>query len=154
MAETALTQFWGEFEHNLDDRGRIVFPQDFRDSLRDEFVITRGPDRALLVFPLDVWNGIEQKLQSSVLQREMGFLQRMFGGRTIVKLDPQGRLVLPKHLREWAGFDDNNISVIVGQGPKIEIWSKERWREYNQKFTSDGLYAAAEAVGLAEAMPQ
>ena len=149
MPDTTYPQFWGEFEHSLDDRGRIVFPQEFRASLGEEFVISRGPDGALLIFPTMVWLEIEQKLQGAILQRETGFLQRMFGGRTFVRLDPQGRLVLPKHLREWAGFDDNNVSILVGQGPKIEVWSKTRWRAFHANFTYDRMYDAAEKVGLA-----
>jgi MraZ protein len=152
MAESTYLQFWGEFECTLDDRGRINFPHELRAGLEDEFVISRGPDNALLIFPMTVWVEIEQKLQDTILQRETGFLQRMFGGRTFVRLDPQGRLVLPKHLREWAGFEDNNLAVLVGQGPKIEVWSKSRWRAYQANFTYEGMYDAAEKVGLALAV--
>jgi len=148
----SMPRFWGEHEASLDDRGRILFPQDFRDLLADEFVLTRGPDRALLLFPTQVWVQIEQKLETAVLQRETGFLQRMFGGRAVVRLDPQGRLVLPKHLREWAGFEDARVAVVVGQGPKIEIWSKANWRDYNAGFTYERMYDAAEVVGIAEAI--
>ncbi|HSV72164.1 MAG TPA: hypothetical protein VLH79_00195 [Chthonomonadales bacterium] len=147
-----MKSFWGEHEASLDDRGRILFPQEFRNLLADEFVLTRGPDRALLLFPTAVWAEIEAKLDSAVLQRETGFLQRMFGGRAIVKLDPQGRLVLPKHLREWAGFDDVHVAVVVGQGPKLEIWSKANWRTYNGAFTYERMFDAAELVGIAKAI--
>jgi MraZ protein len=150
MENSTQNHFWGEYEHSIDDKGRVVIPQEFRASLSDEFVITRGPDNAILVFPIPVWNEIEQKLQAHVLHRYTGFLQRMLGGRTFVKPDPQFRLAIPKHLREWAGIDTEAL-ILIGQGPKIEIWTKSAWRAYNSKsFTYDAMYNATEAIGISE----
>ena len=153
MDTTADSQFWGEYEHGVDDKGRVVIPQDFRAGLGDEFVLTRAPDKAIFVFPKTIWADIEQRLRSSVLQRQAGFLQRMLGGRTYVRLDPQFRLAVPKHLRDWAGITQSEAAAIIGQGPKIEIWNKGNWDEYNAgNFNYSNLYDAAEAVGLAEAV--
>jgi MraZ protein len=143
--------FWGEFEHAVDDKGRVIIPQDFRGPLGDEFVVTRGPDKSILVLPVPVWGQIEQNLQAQVLQRETSFLQRMLGGRTLVRLDPQYRLGIPKHLRDWATITQSQSAVIVGQGSKLEIWSKPIWDEFSSaNYTTDNLYNAAEIVGLAE----
>jgi MraZ protein len=142
--------FWGEYEHGVDDKGRLVIPQEFRPALTDEFVLTRGPDKAVFLFPKVVWGEIEHKLQSHVLHRHTGFLQRMLGGRTFVKLDPQSRLAIPKHLRDWANISQSQSAVLIGQGPKIEIWSKGTWDAYNAGFTYEAMYEAAEAVGLAD----
>lgn len=144
------SQFWGEFEHGVDDKGRVIIPQDFRSTLGEEFVVTRAPDKAVFVFTKAVWSQIEQKLQSSVLQRQTQFLQRMLGGRAFVKLDPQFRLAIPKHLRDWAEIKQSEAAAIIGQGPKIEIWSKGNWDAYNANFNSDNVYDAAETIGLAE----
>jgi MraZ protein len=152
MENSADLQFWGEFEHGVDDKGRVVMPQDFRGPLGDEFIVTRGPDRAIFVFPITIWEDIEQKIQSPILQRQTGFLQRMLGGRQFVKLDPQFRLAIPKHLRDWAQISQSESAVLVGQGKKIEIWSKRNWDEYNNNFTYDRMFDAAEAVGLAEVL--
>ena len=143
--------FWGEFEHAVDDKGRVIIPQDFRGPLGDEFVVTRGPDKSILVLPFPVWGRIEQSLQAPVLQRETSFLQRMLGGRTLVRLDPQYRLGIPKHLRDWANITQSQSAVIVGQGSKLEIWSKAVWDEFSGvSYTTDNLYNAAEIVGIAE----
>jgi MraZ protein len=152
MENSIQNLFWGEYEHGVDDKGRVVIPQEFRGSLDGEFVVTRGPDKAVFLFPKAVWGEIEQKLQSQVLHRHTGFLQRMLGGRTFVRLDPQFRLAVPKHLRDWAGISQSQSAVLIGQGPKIEIWSKGAWDEYNNRFTYDNMYAAAEAVGIAESV--
>jgi len=147
-------RFWGEFEHAVDDKGRVIIPQDFRGPLGEEFVVTRGPDKAIFVLPLPVWERFEQGLQTPVLQRESGFLQRMLGGRTLVKLDPQYRLGIPKHLRDWANITQSQAAVIIGQGSKLEIWSKTVWDEFSANFTSENMYKAAETVGLAEILPR
>ena len=152
MANTTEFSFWGEYEHAVDDKGRVVMPQEFRVPLGEEFVLTRGPDKAILVLPIPVWQQVEQTIQGAVLQRQTGFLQRMLGGRTFVRLDPQARLGIPKHLRDWAGISQSQSAVIVGQGPKLEIWSKSVWDEFAGRFTYENLYDAAEAVGLAEKM--
>src|SRR5438034_7779786 len=112
--------FWGEFEHSVDDKGRVVIPQNFRGALGERFIVTRGPDNSILVLPLSAWEPIQESLAAPGLQRERSFLQRMLGGRTIVALDPQARLAIPKHLREWAGISDSVSAVIVGQGSKFE----------------------------------
>ena len=145
-------RFWGEFEHAVDDKGRVIMPQDFRGSLGEEFVVTRGTDKAIFVFPTPIWNRFEQTLNSSVMQRETAYLQRLFGSRTYVKLDPQYRLGIPKHLRDHAGINQSQSAVIIGQGSKLEIWSKSVWDEYCATFTSENVFQAAETVGLADVL--
>lgn len=144
--------FWGEYEHGVDDKGRVIIPQDLRARLGDEFVVTRGPDRAIYAFPVPVWEALEPGLKASVLQRQAGFLQRMLGGRAYVRLDPQFRLAIPKHLREWAGITSVQTAILIGQGQKIEVWSKPNWDAYNERFTYENMFDAAEAVGLAEVL--
>lgn len=151
MELRADNQFWGEYEHTIDDKGRVVFPQEMRAALGEEFVVARGPDKAILVFTRPIWDEIERKVNGHILHRQAGFLQRMLGGRTFVKLDPQFRLAIPKLLRDYAGINSSHTAVLVGQGNKIEIWSKDNWDAYNaQQFTFERMYDAAEALGLAE----
>src|SRR5262245_54059169 len=148
--DTTATEFrfWGEFEHAVDDKGRVIIPQDFRGPLGEEFVVTRGTDKAIFVFPTAIWNRFEETLNASVMQRETAYLQRLFGSRTFVKLDPQFRLGIPKHLRDHAGISQSQTAVIIGQGSKLEIWSKPAWDDYCVNFTSENVFQAAETIGL------
>ena len=152
MDEIATREFWGEYEHSVDDKGRVVIPQDFRGPLGDKFIVTRGPDKSILVMPIPVWRPIQEKLRDPTLSRDRAFLQRMLGGRTEVSLDPQARLAIPKHLREHAGISNSQSAVIIGQGAKFEIWSKVIWDQITTEFTSENLYTAAEGAGLAKAI--
>ncbi len=152
MDDNATREFWGEYEHSVDDKGRVVIPQDFRGPLGDRFIVTRGPDKSILAMPFSIWQPIQEKLRDPTLQRERAFLQRMLGGRTDVALDPQARLAIPKHLREHAAITNSETAVIVGQGLKFEIWSKSIWDKYTAEFTSENLYTAAEGAGLARSI--
>lgn len=143
---------WGEIERHEDEKGRVIVPDEFREALGSTFVVTRGPDRCIYVFPIQVWQGIEEQVREQVLDRDVGFIQRMFGGRCMVKVDAQARMALPRHLREWAQIDRDHAVVIVGLGQKLEIWSKPNWDAYNAEFTSARMYGAVERAGLAAAI--
>ncbi len=148
MAERDDFNFWGEYEHGVDDKGRIVMPAEIRSELAGDFVLTRGPDRAILVIPVPVWREVERSLREAVLNTNAGLLQRMLGGRVTTRLDPQARLAIPKHLREWARITPDHTAVIVGQGRKCEIWSKSTWEQYQEHLTYANVYEAAVAAGL------
>jgi MraZ protein len=151
MTEDNAYQFWGGFEHAVDDKGRVIIPQEFREALGEEFVVTRGPDKAILVLPMPLWQQIQNKLKSAVFQQQAHLLQRLLGLRSIVRLDPQSRLAIPKLLRDWAGITQSETAVIVGEGSKLEIFSKKSWDLYSDaQFNYSTLYDAAEAIGLAE----
>src|SRR5947207_1739383 len=123
MASDDGSGFWGEFEYGIDDKFRVIMPPEFRDGLGVEFVVTRAPEHAIYVFSLTAWQEIEKGLRGPALQREKAYLRQMMGGsRTLVKLDPQARLSVPKHLRDWAEIKPGDTAVIVGQDSNLQIW--------------------------------
>lgn len=150
MTRTDDYNFWGEYEHGVDDKGRIVMPVEIRNEFRGEFVLTRGPDRAILVIPTPVWREVERSLREAVLNTNAGLLQRMLGGRVVARLDPHARLAIPKHLREWAQISPDQTAVIIGEGRKCEIWCKSNWEAYHQLFTYANVSEAARSAGLDE----
>lgn len=143
-------EFWGEHEHSVDDKGRVVIPVDFRAPLGDKFIVTRGPDHSIQVYPAEVWRPIEDRLRGPATDKDRAFLLRMLGGRTEVSLDPQARLAIPKHLREWATINPSQSAVLVGQGAKFEIWGKSHWDAYTPNFTSEKMFSALEGLGEGE----
>ena len=134
-------RMWGRFEHSLDDKFRVIVPQKFREKLGEEFVLTIGPGHHVRVYPKVVWEEMEESLNSrdarDELSKDLGFLQRMFGSCEFTGSDPQNRLTIPKHLREWAGLDEGNPAIIVGSGNRLELWSRDGWRAYSEGFTED-----------------
>jgi MraZ protein len=128
--------FRGRYEHTIDDKGRISIPVKFREILNDKFderLVITNIDNCLAAFPYPVWSVIEEKVQGlSVLKREANAFLRFFYSSAIdCVVDKQGRLLIPPTLREYA--DLRKEVMLVGEGKKIEIWSKERWLEVERK---------------------
>ena len=139
---------WGEYEHGVDDKGRVIVPQDFRAPLGEDIVATRGPDHCIYLFSKPVWDYIEKALRTYVMERNSGFLLRMLGSRTIVRTDPQARIAVPKALRDWAGISNSQTAVFVGQGSKIELWGKKEWDQATTAFTGANMYDALETLEM------
>lgn len=125
--------FRGEYQHSIDAKGRVVLPSKFRDKLGKLFIITKGLDKCLFVYPLETWERFEAKVPHMSMgdESERWFLRTFIGGATEGEPDAQGRVNLPPSLREYAGIKKDVISL--GVVNRIEIWGKERWDIYNNE---------------------
>jgi MraZ protein len=123
--------FLGEFQHNADAKGRLIIPAKFRDELGECFIVTKGLDKCLFVFPMSEWTLFENKVKDLPISDPSvrKFVRFFFGGAFEAETDNQGRVVLPLNLREYAGIQKDVVTV--GVAGKIEIWSKENWTEYS-----------------------
>jgi MraZ protein len=122
--------FTGEYQHSLDAKGRIILPSRIRSQLESGLVISRGLDRCLWIMAQGEWTAWAEGVQSQPRmgdQRFREFLRFTFSGAHEDRLDKQGRVTVPEHLRDWAGLD-RDITVI-GTGRRIEVWNRERWAE-------------------------
>lgn len=119
--------FMGEYNHTLDAKGRLIIPSKFRESLGDEFVVTKGLDGCLFVYDNEEWQAFEEKLKALPITNKdaRAFVRFFLAGAAGVEVDRQGRILLPGNLREFAGLDKE--AVLIGVASRIEIWSKERY---------------------------
>lgn len=122
--------FMGEFQQKLDTKGRMIIPSKFRDSLNEQFVITRGLDKCLFGYTMDEWARIEEKMKSLPLTKKDArkFMRLFFSGATVVDMDKQGRINIPGNLREYANLLKE--CVVIGVSSRIEIWSENEWQEF------------------------
>jgi MraZ protein len=126
--------FYGEYEHAIDRKGRLIVPAKFRQALKDHnekaLFLTRGLDSCLFLFPESVWRTIEGRFkQMSFTKAESRKFNRLFfSGATEVSPDGLGRLLMPRHLKEFAQIKQD--VVIVGVSNRIEVWSKEKWQAF------------------------
>lgn len=122
--------FMGEYQHNIDEKGRIIVPSKFRDELGASFVITRGLDQCVFGYPLDEWKQLEQKLKALPFTKKdaRAFTRFFFSGAVECELDKQGRVNVASPLRQYAGLDKE--CVIIGVSNRIEVWSQSVWEKY------------------------
>lgn len=123
--------FIGEYQHTLDTKGRIIIPSKFREELGEEFVMTKGLDNCLFVYPKNEWAILEEKLKTLPLTNRdaRAFIRFFFAGASEGSLDKQGRVLIPANLREHSKLDKD--AVVIGVSTRMEIWSKEEWDNYN-----------------------
>ncbi|MBC9783244.1 division/cell wall cluster transcriptional repressor MraZ [Heliobacillus mobilis] len=123
----------GEYQHTIDPKGRLFMPAKLREALGEKFIATKGLDGCLFVYPPEEWRRLEEKLKGLPFTRAdaRSFQRFLFSGASECEVDKQGRILLPSHLREHSALEKD--VVIIGVGTRVEIWSAERWREYNDK---------------------
>ena len=122
--------FIGEYQHTLDNKGRIIMPSKFREDLGSNFVITKGLDSCLFVYPKSEWKIIQDKLKTLPLTNRdaRAFVRFFFSGASELSLDKQGRVLIPSNLREHSKLAKD--AVVIGVATRLEIWSKELWDNY------------------------
>jgi MraZ protein len=140
--------FLGRHSHNLDEKGRLALPARFRDDLRDGVVITRGFDACLLVYPMQAWTPLAERVSAlSISDPDARVLRRMlFANATDAQLDRQGRILVPADLRGHAGLERE--AVVVGMDTFIEIWSPEGWAAQSEIVERDGASIAERLATL------
>ena len=122
--------FLGEYNHSIDDKGRLALPAKFRERLAPGIVITRGLDGCLFVFTYEDWKRFTARLSErlSFAQKSARDLTHFFfAGATDIIPDKQGRVLVPPFLREYATLGSE--AVIIGANTRLELWSSERWQQ-------------------------
>ena len=126
--------FMGEFTCKIDDKGRFMLPAKFREILQnDEFVITRGLDNSIDLFPSSEWTNIENELRKlkRTDSKHRAYQRFVLSAATKLTVDNQGRVNLPNSLVEHSKI--NKTLIVTGMVDKIEIWAEEVWKEYIEK---------------------
>ena len=125
--------FRGATKVTLDDKGRMVMPTRYRESISERaqghLIVTVDRDQCLLIYPLPDWEQTERKLMSlPSLHQQARRLQRlMVGHATDVELDSHGRVLVPPELREFAALQRHGM--LIGQGNRFELWDETRWSQ-------------------------
>ena len=120
----------GEYHHSLDEKGRLIIPTKFRNSLKEEFILTRGLDNCLFGYSKEVWEELIAKLEKLPFTQKdaRSFIRFFLSGATVCELDKQGRIRIPSVLSNYAGLTRD--CVIIGVGDRMEIWQQEKWEKF------------------------
>ena len=131
--------FQGEFDHSVDDKGRVIIPAKFRSSLGERFYMTKGFDKCISVYTDGAYKDLSEALAKQPPLDEHSIRLQRF----------QGRVAIPSKLRDWAKIGEQGDVVIVGTGSRIEIWSQAVWNRYNDDLTDAMITESAREVGIA-----
>ncbi len=123
--------FIGEYEHSVDAKGRLIMPAKLREEIGETFIVTKGLDGCLFAYSKKEWTAFEEKLGALPLSSKNArdFTRFFLSGAIECEIDKQGRFLISSNLREFAELEKD--VVIIGVNTRIEIWNKEKWKNYN-----------------------
>ena len=121
--------FMGEYNYTIDEKGRLTIPAKLRDGLGTNFIITRGIDKCLFVYPKIEWENVIKKYRELPNTKDArNYMRFLLSGATENEFDKQGRINVALPLRKYANL--NKECVIIGVGERLEIWDKESWDNF------------------------
>ncbi|MBI5731966.1 MAG: division/cell wall cluster transcriptional repressor MraZ [Candidatus Magasanikbacteria bacterium] len=140
--------FIGEFQHNLDEKSRLAIPVKFRAELKEGAVVTHGLDNCLFVFSKNEWKRLAEKIVNLPVTQanSRAFSRFTLAGAMDVKLDRQGRIVLPEYLVKFAGIQKKVI--VAGLYSRLEIWDEGKWNKYKSETESNSADIAEKMSSL------
>lgn len=138
----------GEFQHNIDAKGRMIMPAKFREELGEGFVITKGLDGCLWIHPATEWEKLDEELSALPLSKGKNIQRFFYGGMSLCEVDKQGRILISASLREFASLEKD--VVVVGLKKRLEIWDKDKWDKHTMAFVenSDEVALQMEELGI------
>lgn len=132
-----MTALKGTFNYSIDHKGRVSIPARFRGKPEapgsDHYVVVRGFEGCLYIYPHEAWTRIENKLaelKSFSDTKARRFLRALLSNAADARLDKQGRIAIPQNLLEMAGIEKE--VVVRGILDKIELWNPEILRKYEE----------------------
>lgn len=134
-----IFMFMGEYHQKIDDKGRLTIPSKLRYELGESFIVTRGLDNCLFIYPKEEWNQVISKYKELPNTKDARNFMRFFlSGATEVNFDKQGRINIPMPLIKYS--DLLKDCIVIGVNERLEIWSKENWDSFienNEENLSD-----------------
>lgn len=121
--------FMGEYHHTIDDKGRLTIPSKVRDELGEKFILTRGLDSCLFLYPLEEWKQIIQKYKNLPNTKEArNFMRFLLSGASECIFDKQGRINITSPLLSYASLEKE--CIIIGVNDHLEIWDQAKWENF------------------------
>ena len=138
--------FLGQYQHSLDEKGRVILPAKFRGQLEGGAYMARGLDGCVCVYPTDEWERVSNNMRDLATRgtQERQAARSFFAGAAEVAPDRQGRVPVPVHLRDFAGLSLEREVVVAGVLSRIEIWDAQKWATREQE--GEQVISAAEGI--------
>ena len=139
--------FFGEYQHNVDKKGRAFIPSKFRDELGESFIMCRSIDSrpCLRIYSTEQWQVLDEKLRA-LPAKASDFKRKIYSSATTLECDAQGRILIPAKLREFAQL--HGEACFIGMSDFFEVWSPENWTADDTACTEDRMDEIAAEYNL------
>lgn len=136
----------GEYQHNIDAKGRVAVPARFRETLGELCYVTKGLDGCLFVLSSEEWAKLSEKVREMPISKARDLQRFFFSGAAEARLDKQGRILIPANLREYA--DLSRDVAFIGASSRAEIWDLGKWQKTSENLTKENVAEAMDMLGL------
>ena len=137
----------GEYLHNVDVKGRMIFPAKLREDLGESFVVTKGfGDQCLYVYSRPEWERLEERIKGLPMAKARELQRFLFSSASLVEVDKQGRILIPQTLRDYAGIKKD--VMVIGASVRAEIWDRDYWNTVCSKLTPDYIVNEMDELGF------
>lgn len=136
----------GTYEHNVDAKGRVFVPVKLRTELGDKFYVAKGLDGCLFVYSVEEWKRLEMEIRALPFSQSRDIQRFLFASAVEVEVDAQGRICIPKILRDYAKLEKN--ATIIGASTRAEIWSKSVWEDQCSNITPEAIAEIMEKLNF------
>ncbi len=121
--------FLGQFQHNLDDKGRLMIPARFRELLEGGAYITQGFDKCLMVLTEPYFKEVYDRINAMNLTDPTARLLRrlILSNAYPIDVDKVGRILVPQNLRAFLAIENGEL-IVAGQGDYFEVWMPDAWK--------------------------
>ncbi len=148
MVKNGECMFIGEYQHTLDEKGRLAIPAKFRALLKSGGVVTKGLDNCLFLYTKKEWATIATRLATLPFNKanDRALARHFLAGAMDLDFDTQGRINLPEYLRQFANLKKKVI--VAGLYNRLEIWNETAWQAYKQKMEKESNTIAEALEGV------
>jgi len=136
----------GTYQHSIDPKGRLIFPVKLKEALGESFVVCKGVEKCLLVYSHIEWAELEARMKTLPFSKARDIQRFFFSSACELSVDKQGRLLIPQHLREYAGLSGD--AVVIGAQTRAEIWDGGAWGRYNETVDEKDIISMMDELGF------
>ena len=136
----------GRYEHNIDAKGRLFVPAKLRLALGETFIAAAVMDHCICLYSHEEWDKLQEKLAAMPLTKARKLQRFLSANAAEMAVDSQGRILLPKHLLEYASLAKE--ALVIGAGPRAEIWNPADYEADMESMTEDEIEAEFAELGF------
>ncbi len=138
--------FYGEYRHTVDSKGRLFIPAKFREKLGTEFILSRGLDECIWVYPMAEWERFTEKLEALPMAKDRQIRRFFYAGAYEGSVDAQGRVTISQKFRDFAHLEKD--VVILGHKTHFEIWPASAWDGIESNIDVNDIISQMVEIGI------